>query len=359
MVTQSEKVVMVTHRIPIIIQPHVLQHDKGSIGLGAAAAHHVPLWVVQNNVVVIVIWLKEATWLQACLYYRTMSEVPITIQRVLMIKGGGCKRDGWIIGDVEVIDGVDFITLSKKDHGFSRFVSGSVGGIRDMTFLDTFRRLRSEASLAFASGSNPEESLFDAAPVTNRKARKAKRAEVQDLIDKGDANRTVPVELPEIALDDGFLIPGMTVQCKTAINLQDNVVVALTTEMLTYVRHAMNKSFEAQSRKRSASGEAIGVYWKSQKCGWLATRKSEGKISYKTFRCDKDCNDIEKEEVRERAIRWSNGDDQVGEDDDFADEVDEEDNAQHAASEEQTQAEDCRLSDADGPGDSLTTADSL
>ena len=232
---------------------------------------------------------------------------PPTIQRVLMIKGGGCKRDGWVISDRQVIDSVDFITLTRRDPGFSRFVSGVVNGIRDMTFLDTFRRLRTQASLELASPNQPEEVLFEAAASKNRKAQRAKRTEVQELMDKGEANKTVPVELPSIDLEDGTHIPGITVTCKTCINIQENVTVELSTEMLTYVKHAMEHSLQPQSRKRSSSCDTVGLYWRAQKSSYLATRKENDKVHYKTFKCSKDCTDVEKAEIREKAMRWVNG----------------------------------------------------
>ena len=37
---------------------------------------------------------------------------------------------------MQVIEGVEMVTLSKSDSGFNRFVTGTFKGMRQMTFVD-------------------------------------------------------------------------------------------------------------------------------------------------------------------------------------------------------------------------------
>ena len=92
---------------------------------------------------------------------------PAQFSRCVMISGGRCK-DGhpWMVNTVQVIEGVEMVTLSKSDSGFSRFVTGEVKGIGRMIFLDHMKNLRTAATFESCNGG-----LFEVA--NNPKAKKA------------------------------------------------------------------------------------------------------------------------------------------------------------------------------------------
>ena len=79
-----------------------------------------------------------------------MADTKCSIQRAFVVTGGGCKRDGWVITDSELIEGIEFIKLNRLDSGFCRFVSGHPKGMRDMDFLEKLRWMRTQATIDLA-----------------------------------------------------------------------------------------------------------------------------------------------------------------------------------------------------------------
>ena len=45
----------------------------------------------------------------------TMDEPEVKVERCVGIHGGGCKRDPWVVNNVEMIDGEEYIQLCKRD----------------------------------------------------------------------------------------------------------------------------------------------------------------------------------------------------------------------------------------------------
>ena len=99
-----------------------------------------------------------------------MDEPNCTIQRASVVNGGGCKRNGWVITDSELIDGVDFIKLNRLDSGFCRFVSGQTKGMPDMKFMEKLRWMRTQATIDLAKPAEAAgETLFQDSPTDTKK----------------------------------------------------------------------------------------------------------------------------------------------------------------------------------------------
>ena len=76
-----------------------------------------------------------------------------------------------------------------------------------------------------------------------------------------------------------------------------------------YLRLVMLQSEQPASRKRPSSGDAPGVRFRPERKGYLATRKQNGKVTYKTFKVKDDADELERAEIVERAQRWVEGED--------------------------------------------------
>ena len=105
-----------------------------------------------------------------------LSPIMVSIDRVVVVRGGALKRSPWHISHVESIDDPDlapshreFILLSKSDQGFSRFVTGDPKGLQKLGWLDILKRLRNEACERAVAEKNSVGLFEDAPPPTKRK----------------------------------------------------------------------------------------------------------------------------------------------------------------------------------------------
>ena len=87
------------------------------------------------------------------------------IKRCVEIEGGKLSKLPWTVTE-NVVEGVLMVTLTKTDTGFSRFVSGTNKGIIHTSFLDSLRKIRTEATIKACEG------LFESTDMT-RRAKKA------------------------------------------------------------------------------------------------------------------------------------------------------------------------------------------
>ena len=234
-----------------------------------------------------------------------------TIHRAFVVKGGGCKRDGWVITDSELIDGTDFIKLSRLDTGFCRFVAGTSKAMRDMKFLEMLRWMRTQASMELGKPVQDGEALFDAAEAQSTKNEKRHfKQSTKATHERGELSLTCTVTLPQVETDDGATIASREARVRTCLDPKANVAIELKSDVLDHIRALLLKSEQPTSRKRRKSGEATGVRFRPERKGCLAVRQKDGKTAYKTFRVSAEADEIEKAEIAERAQRWVEGEDQ-------------------------------------------------
>ena len=253
-----------------------------------------------------------------------------TIQRAFVVNGGGCKRDGWVVTDSELIDGTDFIKLSRLDTGFARFVCGNPKGMRDMKFLEQLRWLRTEASMKLGKfESEDSESLFDTSADETKATKKQKKHQMQTskaMQDRGELPLVCTVTLPEVQVDDGVVIASKIAKVKTCLDPKALVAIEFRSDILDHIRALLLHSEAPSSRKRVKISGSSGVRW-WPKSGYLACRKNDDdKLVYKTFRVADDADELTKAEVAQKAQRWVDGDEQDAEgdcdDDPCVDEID-------------------------------------
>ena len=177
---------------------------------------------------------------------------------------------------VEEIDGRKFLQLDKNNNGLNRFVTGSVRGLRDFTWLKELRVLRNAAADKLDVSTN---GLFDDAPVRAKKRRRSRAAAAA-----ADMSEIINIDVPPF-MHDGIEVSGMTMAVKNVTDRRANVSVELLPENLRYVRLAMlNAGPEPGSGNRAkAEHEGIKkvVRWCNTKQAFLAKgRNGKGK----TFR---------------------------------------------------------------------------
>ena len=252
-------------------------------------------------------------------HYTTMQ--PVSVGRCVAVSGGLCKQSPWLIQNIEVVEGLEMVTLHKKDSGFCRFISGNTQGIRNMAFLDELRKLRTQSTVDACSDGD----LFQTAP-SNRRAKRAQLAEWKS----GESPSKVRITLP--AVGD---LPAKEIHVKSSFDITTNVSVEIDADVLQHIATCM-KASESQGRTRTRPSDK-GVRWMANRGGWLATRRTNDKNHMKLFRpdCDESDDEIAKDKAKTSAIAWAASEDVdgsgSGDDDDDAHDGDEEQNNRAAS----------------------------
>ena len=227
-----------------------------------------------------------------------MAEQDIKIERHVAIRGGCCKRDPWVVRNIDLVDGQEFIELSKRDPGFGRYVATDSSAIRQMTFLDHLRRLRTEKSMVIPD----EQSLFGQMPT--RAARQTLKRRCADLNSRGQMPEVIVLDLPPIASDERH-VPGIRMRVKANLDINKNVYVELQPNVLSYIWHAMRASDTQEPKKRTKSS-LDGVRWVSSRKVFMAQRHrlSDGKKEYRTFRPANPDDELDCDDAADRAKKW-------------------------------------------------------
>ena len=227
-----------------------------------------------------------------------------------MITGGQAKKTPWILTSIHVVQGIDMITLHKNDTGFARFVSGSTGGIRNMTFIDELRKLRMQATVDACNGG-----LFSGVH-SNPKAKKAQKQEWETA--------GVP-ELVEITLPSAEGRPSVTIKTAGTLDHRANPVVELSTIALDHIAACMRSSFTEGHASREKVGQ--GVRWVAARGAYVAKKHNNGK-RMRTFRASADASDEElaKADAKQRALNWAADPAEDDGDDDDEERADDDDN---------------------------------
>ena len=227
----------------------------------------------------------------------------VTITRPIHISTEGSKGKPWNPDFVEIIEGKEFVCLSRSDCGFCRFVRG--GGterLRDCAWLEELKALRTQKSCEAVNGT-PQESLFDDAPsMSNYKFKKATKNN-----DPDGYPSVVRVELPGFS-HDGNDLPSVSCDLKFCLSKRDNVHIEITADVLQYVRAAVLKSDGESSRKRARPivPSDKKVTWVPTRNAFVAKRMIGDTVKHKTHKPASD-NAFDVEHAREKASRWADG----------------------------------------------------
>ena len=248
------------------------------------------------------------------------------------IVGGGCAKGciPWVIRDIEIIDNIDYVKLTRRDSGFCRYVLGrnsGRNGLQDFKYLETLRMLRTSASeRAITSDDMPLDAL--AAAGVPSPARSGQRR-LSDMWGKredrakarvvGADIKAVEVELEEINFE-GVVVGPLSIQMPFSLHYAQNVAVPLRADVLHYIRVAILAAGECghTSRKQASSDANAPKHskWIDQRSAFIAKRP--GERAYRTFKLSKidvDASPLQRsiamDKARETCAAWlANGDEE-------------------------------------------------
>lgn len=233
--------------------------------------------------------------------------VGASIKRRTTICGGSLKAKGggWHVKDLTVVNNIEFIKLSHKDTGFTRFISDRTK-IPERVWLQHLRRLRNKAMVG-ASAPSATESLFG--EVTLSRWHKVKLREKYDVA----VDDIIEVELPAVVGQASGVVKAAAMQVKMlgVTSFKKDAQVELSAVVLNYVWQACNhcdaQNPEAKKRRRpDVVGGKYKCRWMASRGGFVATRSPDD--ATKIFRVG---DDGDKFRAKEKAIRWADGDSDV------------------------------------------------
>lgn len=229
---------------------------------------------------------------------------PCNITRALVISGGMNGRDDkWLITNTLTVDGIEMISLSKSDCGFSKFVTGKPRGMSAMKFLDTLRAKRTKATFVACN-----DSMFDV-PLNDARAKKAYK---QKYTESGIPN-IVEVQLPGVG---EFATTNM--KCQASLDVRTQLCVELRGEILDHIAALMRESLDDEYD--GPMKVAKGVRWSSTRKAYLATREGSKK-RMRTFRPEKGIDhNVAMEEAKQKAVAWATNDEDTSSAEDEDDE---------------------------------------
>ena len=217
-----------------------------------------------------------------------METQPARFTRCIMIQGGLCNKTAWIVNE-NTVDGLEMITLSKSDSGFSRFVSGSVKGIQKMMFLDELRKMRTRATIDACN----DDGLFDSQSIAQSRDFKARKDSWKNA---GTLPAIVEITLPAV---NEFRATKVRVQ--SSLEVRTNVSIALNVHVLDHIATLMRNS-EIDCPQRQNLGH--GIRWcETRKC-YIATRATK---RMRLFRPNIDSadHDLADEIAKDEAVKWA------------------------------------------------------
>ena len=205
----------------------------------------------------------------------------IEVHRLTTVRGGSLKKGSspWNVC-LESVGGVEFVELSKRDYGFSRFVTGTNRDLQKLPLFNTLKYLRTAACQKVAFPADEDNALFEATAQPKKKQRKG------DIV-KDDMPPWVNVKLPGFCTDEGEEIPELSVKFVFTLDAAAAPKVEFTQRTLAFIRLALLASKE-DDHDSSPTQNAKGLYWKAFRgtCGaWVAVRKEDsGKQKCKQFK---------------------------------------------------------------------------
>ena len=180
----------------------------------------------------------------------------------------------WVIKDVEYIDDIPFIQVSKDCAGFKRFAKPpDAESIRDNTLLDRIKKLRNDTSFRLVGNLNRYQK---------------DKAKKRHAMQSSEEAKTLSVYLPEVQ-HDGKSHGPLQMKVVRAPNLHSHLVVGLSVKNLEYIKAAFASEVISQERKRVKPDVHLEsnkeIRWNKHKHGYQAYR-SHGTVTTKFFKDD-------------------------------------------------------------------------
>ena len=218
----------------------------------------------------------------------------VIIERHICIKTSGKP---WVVGNIDLVGGTEFIRLAQADGNFCRFITGKVvvkKGIFNWSGLAALRKLRQAASVAALTTA---DAVFD-----NEHTRKRQKTEA--VKKKDELPPFVVIELPSI--DD---LAALSVKVIPSLDLSAVFSVELKPEVLAHVRALVvagnNVPPQPAVHQRDSLPSSV-IRWHSTKSTFIATRTRHGVKQTKNFR-PAEVSSPSKRHAREVALQWIDG----------------------------------------------------
>ena len=217
---------------------------------------------------------------------------------------------------LEVVDGVELVSISSSDRGFQRLVQ--LPGVAIEPWLAKLKKQRQDKTFECATAGSV--ALFG--KVSNA-VRIEQRKQCMRMMETGSLPNLIVLDLLPFEYN-GNHIDGVKARCKTSVELKAPICVEASPFVLEYIKFAVIASTtdasdeHAKRRRTYRTGEKY-VYWRSKaKC--FVARRTEGEgehktYKYKTFKPEDESDDIV-HECQQKAERWAEGADDDDDDND-------------------------------------------
>ena len=207
----------------------------------------------------------------------------VTIERVVQIRrrtDDGSLSAPWIVQRTQVVDGVEFLTMSKKDSGFCRFVSGCTT-MNGYVWLQHLKQKRNDAAAGLAG--SERTSIFGKRLSHYAKAKLRKRAMAQQR----EHDAFTVISLPAVE-HEGEYASSIDMQVLKAKSQNEACGVEMTPDNIHDSRVAtlaMGCTPKLVVQHDVVEGVPKKCTWNPKKKALIASRQSPGqKKQYKTFR---------------------------------------------------------------------------
>ena len=203
----------------------------------------------------------------------------------------------WVVKDVEHIDDVPYIKVSKDCAGFKRFAKPpGADSIRDNALLDRIKKLRDDASFGLSG------------TLVNRYQRD--KAKKRVAMQSSEESKIIMICLPEVVSSLGSVLAApMEMKVLRSPNVHSTLVIELSVKNLEYIKAAFESEVISQQRIRVKPDVCLGsdkqVRWNKVKGGYQAYRCHEAKAT-KFFKA----HHGDWESARNLASSWINNDDE-------------------------------------------------
>lgn len=215
--------------------------------------------------------------------------------------GGALGSVPWIVPEIELVDGIEYVKLTKLDTGFERFVLGGYrqgqNSMKDVTWLDTLRVLRNKAQLP-KKDTNPMFADM-----------KVRRTPVKQVV----STTFVELQLPPLQTHEAVQFRVLTTS-----NPRACASVELRSDVLSYIRAAIIEHGKCETPTKR---ERPSVQGERRLCRWYNMRRKddEPQGGFQAFRAAKDsgrktrffpCTSDDPDlidAVKDQAVRWAKG----------------------------------------------------
>ena len=148
---------------------------------------------------------------------------PIEVNQTYIIVGGSLsEKSPWIPSRYDIINGVPYLKIERRDTGLCRFVGAST--LQNATFIDDLIQERNRAVTEHAKKSFAEN--------------QSDMSDIKCSIDDDDLPETIDLHFPAF-VHQGETYDSIVISTKFSVVKQSCASIALTAENLRYLRGAI------------------------------------------------------------------------------------------------------------------------